>query len=128
MTSGQTFAVGVQGFRESTFRITLSYPDGVVPLYNGVPVSGFSDTGKYSYYRFTTNDFTNPITVVLTRLSGDPDLVINNGRRLRTCLWACCDIVVNRCSGCSLYRGLCQAPRCPPSGRRTSVSCPSEMT
>ncbi len=94
MTGGQTFAVGVQGFRESTYRITLSYPGGTTQLLNGVPVSGFADTGKYTYYQFNTTDAVNPITFVLTRLSGDPDLVINNGRwGLGRVSWRCTWVV-----------------------------------
>ena len=79
MTGVTAFAIGVQGFRDSLYTIMLTFGDSTTPLSNGVPVTGSVSTGKYVYYSFATTNTTVPITVVLTRIAGDPDLVINNG-------------------------------------------------
>jgi hypothetical protein len=105
----QLFAVGVQGFRTTIFQLTLSFADNIVPLSNGMPVSGFVDAQGYTYFKFLTNDTQSPVTVVLTRLSGDPDLVIRNG----ACGWCVGVGVTCACVGCASVGFACWALHVP---------------
>ncbi len=75
------YAVAVHGFRNSEFRITLSSSGSSVQLQNGVVVTDTVDSGAYKYYTFTSADAqcSFPLTIVLMRLLGDPDLVVANG-------------------------------------------------
>lgn len=83
-SSGDTFAVAVQGFRESLYRLTFIVSGVPTQVVNGVPVSDNVGTGAYQYYTFSTVMTGQPVEVVLTRLTGDPDLVIAYGTFLPT--------------------------------------------
>ena len=84
LTANQWFAVGVQGFRASLYTIMLTFAGNETQLVNGIPVSGAVANDKYVYYTYVPTDVTTPFSVVLTRQSGDPDLVINNSPTLPT--------------------------------------------
>ena len=80
--------VGVYGFQEASFTITISTGVTDTLLLSGVPASGYVTKGGYDYYRFTVPVDTNhddhmkdDITIVLDTPSGnngDPDLLVSN--------------------------------------------------
>lgn len=79
LTAGHEFSLSVHGFRQSQYRLTYIVANDVTPLQDGVPLSDAVSAQAYQYYTFITTLDNVPLTVVLTRLSGDPDLFVNAG-------------------------------------------------
>lgn len=79
LTAGHEYSLAVHGFRDSQYRLTYVVSDDVTTLYNGVPITDSVAIRAYQYYKFLTEYADLPLTIVLTRLSGDPDLCISVG-------------------------------------------------
>ena len=78
-TAGDVLSLSVHGFRESQYRLTYIIANDVTVLSNGQSLSDAVAQQGYQYYSFTTLLDDVPLSFVLTRLSGDPDLFVNAG-------------------------------------------------
>jgi hypothetical protein len=77
MTGQTAFSIAVYGFFDSIYSIQVDYNTTVPTLINGQVVTGSVASGAYMYYTYTSTDPHDEVSVVLTRLSGDPDLLVN---------------------------------------------------
>ena len=77
-------AIAVHGFRESLYRLTYVLSDNTTYISDGESVTGYVQLRGYQYYRFTQTQPSKVLTVVVTRLYGDPDLVVAIGDYLPT--------------------------------------------
>lgn len=71
--------IGVRGFRASDYTIVATTGATTTTLQTGSPLRGFVAAHMYSYYVFTATQPNQMITIVLTPISGDPDMYVSSG-------------------------------------------------
>lgn len=69
-----SFAIGVLGLDQSDFTITASLQQTPVMLQEGVPMQQAVNAGKMEYFTYTITSLAD-ITITVTAIQGDPDLV-----------------------------------------------------
>ncbi|KAL9644004.1 hypothetical protein ABK040_005472 [Willaertia magna] len=76
--SNSNYYIGVQGFRESLYSISVSKNDTLVHVLNGVASGGSVEPGEYQYFKFKlTHNSDVTITVNPVNPRGDPDIYVS---------------------------------------------------
>jgi len=72
-----TFHIGVFGFADCNFTITASSNIASTHLVEGIPLTTASPTGEFEYFFFRNYVPNREIDVIVTALSGDPDVYVS---------------------------------------------------
>jgi hypothetical protein len=73
-----TYYIGVYGVTNSSYTLTAKTDLANVELQDGVPVRAWVDTGKYYNFMFNVPVKGLELTIVVTPITGDPDLYVSD--------------------------------------------------
>eukprot|EP00499_Haloplacidia_sp_CaronLabIsolate_P003203 CAMPEP_0196770370 /NCGR_PEP_ID=MMETSP1104-20130614/1097_1 /TAXON_ID=33652 /ORGANISM="Cafeteria sp., Strain Caron Lab Isolate" /LENGTH=2418 /DNA_ID=CAMNT_0042140481 /DNA_START=96 /DNA_END=7352 /DNA_ORIENTATION=+ len=71
------YVVGVYGFEDASFVLTASSSQDIVTLQDNTPYSDSVTQGGYNHYHFSLVTAHEDITVLITPVTGDPDVFIS---------------------------------------------------
>lgn len=71
---GANYIVGVYAYHTSSYSLTVNIEGGITQLMEGAPISGQVQQGEYIYYKLFVTSPDYDVSIIVTPLSGDPDL------------------------------------------------------
>lgn len=80
---GCHYIIGVQGITNTTFALLASTAGHIIALQNGIAQRDHVETGQYQYFSFLIGQNNTDLSIVVTAITGDPDIYVNkdNGTR-----------------------------------------------
>lgn len=79
--AGCTISIDVLGYATSLYRLVATSENGFTELADGVPQRDSVSIDEYNYFKFTVpaqGEVSNSLTITVTPLSGDPDVVVSH--------------------------------------------------